>query len=102
MCIRDRSSRMGEEELHLAQFGPELAEHARELELMRYSLGFDRLQLAISDGWRNRVLRRAMRTLSLIHISEPTRLLSISYAVFCLKKKKKKKNNNKLNNLVKI
>eukprot|EP00658_Telonema_sp_P-2_P048516 TRINITY_DN36900_c0_g1_i2.p1 TRINITY_DN36900_c0_g1~~TRINITY_DN36900_c0_g1_i2.p1 ORF type:complete len:124 (-),score=45.45 TRINITY_DN36900_c0_g1_i2:94-465(-) len=30
--------------------------------------------------------------LSLIHISEPTRLLSISYAVFCLKKKKKKNN----------
>eukprot|EP00658_Telonema_sp_P-2_P049139 TRINITY_DN37365_c0_g1_i1.p1 TRINITY_DN37365_c0_g1~~TRINITY_DN37365_c0_g1_i1.p1 ORF type:complete len:254 (+),score=56.07 TRINITY_DN37365_c0_g1_i1:223-984(+) len=28
--------------------------------------------------------------LSLIHISEPTRLLSISYAVFCLKKKKTK------------
>ena len=33
--------------------------------------------------------------LSLIHISEPTRLLSISYAVFCLKKKKKKKKNKK-------
>ena len=31
--------------------------------------------------------------LSLIHISEPTRLLSISYAVFCLKKKKKNKHN---------
>eukprot|EP00658_Telonema_sp_P-2_P032240 TRINITY_DN23924_c0_g2_i1.p1 TRINITY_DN23924_c0_g2~~TRINITY_DN23924_c0_g2_i1.p1 ORF type:complete len:135 (+),score=25.28 TRINITY_DN23924_c0_g2_i1:225-629(+) len=30
--------------------------------------------------------------LSLIHISEPTRLLSISYAVFCLKKKKKNNN----------
>eukprot|EP00658_Telonema_sp_P-2_P080687 TRINITY_DN8082_c0_g1_i3.p1 TRINITY_DN8082_c0_g1~~TRINITY_DN8082_c0_g1_i3.p1 ORF type:complete len:266 (-),score=75.72 TRINITY_DN8082_c0_g1_i3:61-858(-) len=30
--------------------------------------------------------------LSLIHISEPTRLLSISYAVFCLKKKKTHKN----------
>src|SRR5678815_4590877 len=29
-----------------------------------------------------------LKTLSLIHISEPTRLLSISYAVFCLKKKK--------------
>src|SRR5674536_392782 len=29
-------------------------------------------------------------TLSLIHISEPTRLLSISYAVFCLKKKNAK------------
>src|SRR5678815_4950264 len=36
--------------------------------------------------------RAALRwslSLSLIHISEPTRLLSISYAVFCLKKKKK-------------
>eukprot|EP00658_Telonema_sp_P-2_P027698 TRINITY_DN21348_c0_g1_i1.p1 TRINITY_DN21348_c0_g1~~TRINITY_DN21348_c0_g1_i1.p1 ORF type:complete len:141 (+),score=24.53 TRINITY_DN21348_c0_g1_i1:83-505(+) len=31
-----------------------------------------------------------LQLLSLIHISEPTRLLSISYAVFCLKKKKKK------------
>ena len=30
-------------------------------------------------------------TLSLIHISEPTRLLSISYAVFCLKKKTNEK-----------
>src|SRR5678816_2291117 len=29
-----------------------------------------------------------IQALSLIHISEPTRLLSISYAVFCLKKKK--------------
>src|SRR5674536_357414 len=29
----------------------------------------------------------AVVDLSLIHISEPTRLLSISYAVFCLKKK---------------
>src|SRR5428012_19101 len=31
--------------------------------------------------------------LSLIHISEPTRLGMISYAVFCLKKKKKKEQN---------
>ena len=30
--------------------------------------------------------------LSLIHISEPTRLLSISYAVFCLKKKNENHN----------
>eukprot|EP00658_Telonema_sp_P-2_P015690 TRINITY_DN1605_c0_g1_i11.p1 TRINITY_DN1605_c0_g1~~TRINITY_DN1605_c0_g1_i11.p1 ORF type:complete len:199 (-),score=52.46 TRINITY_DN1605_c0_g1_i11:105-701(-) len=36
-----------------------------------------------------------MLELSLIHISEPTRLLSISYAVFCLKKKKKKKTRKK-------
>src|SRR5678816_2910214 len=38
----------------------------------------------------NRARRRGL-FLSLIHISEPTRLLSISYAVFCLKKKKKEK-----------
>ena len=36
--------------------------------------------------------------LSLIHISEPTRLLSISYAVFCLKKKKKKEKKEKEKN----
>src|SRR5678816_4717961 len=33
-------------------------------------------------------LASSIQYLSLIHISEPTRLLSISYAVFCLKKKK--------------
>ena len=32
--------------------------------------------------------KRAVLNLSLIHISEPTRLGMISYAVFCLKKKK--------------
>src|SRR5450756_2664516 len=36
------------------------------------------------------------RHLSLIHISEPTRLGMISYAVFCLKKKKKTKKNQKI------
>ena len=33
-------------------------------------------------------LKVSIYSLSLIHISEPTRLLSISYAVFCLKNKK--------------
>eukprot|EP00658_Telonema_sp_P-2_P071348 TRINITY_DN60618_c0_g1_i1.p2 TRINITY_DN60618_c0_g1~~TRINITY_DN60618_c0_g1_i1.p2 ORF type:complete len:120 (-),score=30.63 TRINITY_DN60618_c0_g1_i1:99-458(-) len=42
--------------------------------------GWDPLMLACFHGHLD---------LSLIHISEPTRLLSISYAVFCLKKKKK-------------
>src|SRR5674536_276730 len=40
------------------------------------------------DGQTLELLRGLVRSLSLIHISEPTRLLSISYAVFCLKKKK--------------
>src|SRR5665254_29522 len=39
---------------------------------------------------QRRAARQEVHELSLIHISEPTRLLSISYAVFCLKKKKKK------------
>src|SRR5659263_716643 len=38
---------------------------------------------------------RSSQPLSLIHISEPTRLGMISYAVFCLKKKKKKRAKNK-------
>src|SRR5674536_205182 len=47
----------------------------------------------IQDNWKD-VFRKMGANyegdgLSLIHISEPTRLLSISYAVFCLKKKKK-------------
>src|SRR5450756_536520 len=37
----------------------------------------------------SRGVLRADYDLSLIHISEPTRLGMISYAVFCLKKKKK-------------
>src|SRR5678816_2655844 len=41
------------------------------------------------DSRRSKRCHRSARRLSLIHISEPTRLLSISYAVFCLKKKKK-------------
>eukprot|EP00658_Telonema_sp_P-2_P067556 TRINITY_DN56482_c0_g1_i1.p1 TRINITY_DN56482_c0_g1~~TRINITY_DN56482_c0_g1_i1.p1 ORF type:complete len:285 (+),score=77.97 TRINITY_DN56482_c0_g1_i1:107-961(+) len=36
------------------------------------------------------IVLNTLWVLTLIHISEPTRLLSISYAVFCLKKKKKK------------
>src|SRR5450756_1543679 len=44
------------------------------------------------DRWdqrNNSYYRTAGHWLSLIHISEPTRLGMISYAVFCLKKKKK-------------
>eukprot|EP00658_Telonema_sp_P-2_P024143 TRINITY_DN19688_c0_g1_i3.p1 TRINITY_DN19688_c0_g1~~TRINITY_DN19688_c0_g1_i3.p1 ORF type:complete len:101 (+),score=29.72 TRINITY_DN19688_c0_g1_i3:138-440(+) len=41
-------------------------------------------------GWSKAWSWDTIQALSLIHISEPTRLLSISYAVFCLKKKKKR------------
>eukprot|EP00658_Telonema_sp_P-2_P060952 TRINITY_DN49723_c0_g1_i1.p1 TRINITY_DN49723_c0_g1~~TRINITY_DN49723_c0_g1_i1.p1 ORF type:complete len:243 (+),score=50.84 TRINITY_DN49723_c0_g1_i1:626-1354(+) len=42
----------------------------------------------------------SIKWLSLIHISEPTRLLSISYAVFCLKKKKGEEKTGKLSRWV--
>src|SRR5674536_389780 len=47
---------------------------------------------ALPDQGHQRAVpaQRPLADLSLIHISEPTRLLSISYAVFCLKKNKKK------------
>src|SRR5680860_1787210 len=41
-----------------------------------------------NDQAHHQIPFRARRTLSLIHISEPTRRTPISYAVFCLKKKK--------------
>src|SRR5450756_1149782 len=43
--------------------------------------------MGIHLAWRS---QSAICNLSLIHISEPTRLGMISYAVFCLKKKKNK------------
>src|SRR5450756_2801169 len=48
----------------------------------------------MADAWHRVTGGLAVCTgtiLSLIHISEPTRLGMISYAVFCLKKKKRKK-----------
>ena len=45
-------------------------------------------QVASLKVERRGKVRRAKLFLSLIHISEPTRLGMISYAVFCLKKKK--------------
>src|SRR5450756_3178168 len=47
--------------------------------------------VGVHSGIGARRVRSGAGGLSLIHISEPTRLGMISYAVFCLKKKKKKK-----------
>ena len=71
--------------------------HARVRDLYRagidVALGQDDIADAYYPFGRNNMLEVAFLAahllwmLSLIHISEPTRLLSISYAVFCLKKK---------------
>ena len=49
-------------------------------------------QFVITVGNIDFLVPGEVEALSLIHISEPTRLLSISYAVFCLKKKKSENN----------
>src|SRR5450759_4405561 len=71
------------------------------------SLSFDQIKampaverfvkLPCVEGWTDQAVWKGPRLsqvlkLSLIHISEPTRLGMISYAVFCLKKKKKTRN----------
>ena len=62
-------------------------------------IALKRLQETLTSIDKIKLLRgelpQAIEDLSLIHISEPTRPLYISYAVFCLKKKKKKKNKKK-------
>src|SRR5450756_2677007 len=55
---------------------------------MQHPIGFPTWFLA---AYPDVALWFTSQDLSLIHISEPTRLGMISYAVFCLKKKKKKK-----------
>src|SRR5674536_4829 len=46
---------------------------------------------SVTKSFEDKLLFEGLEFLSLIHISEPTRLLSISYAVFCLKKKTRDK-----------
>ena len=64
MCIRDRGENQPEDHVRYARNDL--------MGMVREDLGYDMARHV---------------DLSLIHISEPTRLLSISYAVFCLKKK---------------
>src|SRR5659263_201070 len=84
------SGKMGESVLKKTQFKFEViyntpektsAEDTKKAALKILELACDLLLFSGGDGTAG--------DLSLIHISEPTRLGMISYAVFCLKKKKK-------------
>eukprot|EP00658_Telonema_sp_P-2_P067687 TRINITY_DN56618_c0_g1_i1.p1 TRINITY_DN56618_c0_g1~~TRINITY_DN56618_c0_g1_i1.p1 ORF type:complete len:100 (-),score=19.45 TRINITY_DN56618_c0_g1_i1:45-344(-) len=93
MCIRDRYCRQS-----ILMAADEKMYDTRML--LRAGVDMDdvpnRAARTIQCCFRSNVARFELRWrvlhLSLIHISEPTRLLSISYAVFCLKKKKPRNN----------
>eukprot|EP00658_Telonema_sp_P-2_P077267 TRINITY_DN6945_c0_g1_i1.p1 TRINITY_DN6945_c0_g1~~TRINITY_DN6945_c0_g1_i1.p1 ORF type:complete len:234 (+),score=68.53 TRINITY_DN6945_c0_g1_i1:187-888(+) len=63
---------------------------ARNEQSLKTSQNLHRSLVEHNIALRQQVSELREQMLSLIHISEPTRLLSISYAVFCLKKKKPK------------
>src|SRR5674536_395620 len=79
ICIRDSKGTKANDTFMT------IVQTAKKLGVSAYDYIFDR----VSNKFE--MLSLAQLILSLIHISEPTRLLSISYAVFCLKKKKTKK-----------
>ena len=58
--------------------GPDLSELTYKTELLESNL------LRIRDELEGRTKEQERLFLSLIHISEPTRLLSIAYAVVCV------------------
>eukprot|EP00658_Telonema_sp_P-2_P084990 TRINITY_DN9583_c0_g1_i2.p1 TRINITY_DN9583_c0_g1~~TRINITY_DN9583_c0_g1_i2.p1 ORF type:complete len:130 (-),score=37.01 TRINITY_DN9583_c0_g1_i2:45-434(-) len=75
----------------LVQLSKEAAPRLTERQITRREKLSKVLMLTGFVGWLfGRGAIYMLENLSLIHISEPTRLLSISYAVFCLKKKKNK------------
>ena len=110
-CIREF------EEVYLMMRIPQLGEDAVRLRFIPFALkdiakkwlyNLPASSISTWDDLSKSFLRNSIpfkkRPLSLIHISEPTRLLSISYAVFCLKKKEnnkqeKGKNNHKLSRI---
>eukprot|EP00658_Telonema_sp_P-2_P016415 TRINITY_DN16369_c0_g1_i1.p1 TRINITY_DN16369_c0_g1~~TRINITY_DN16369_c0_g1_i1.p1 ORF type:complete len:831 (-),score=223.21 TRINITY_DN16369_c0_g1_i1:9-2501(-) len=69
---------------------PEVVEAYLVRNMIKVSLFKSQTEIIPQTTTTTEAAEGGVEELSLIHISEPTRLLSISYAVFCLKKKKKK------------
>eukprot|EP00658_Telonema_sp_P-2_P000182 TRINITY_DN10059_c0_g1_i1.p1 TRINITY_DN10059_c0_g1~~TRINITY_DN10059_c0_g1_i1.p1 ORF type:complete len:102 (+),score=39.30 TRINITY_DN10059_c0_g1_i1:178-483(+) len=97
MCIRDRVSTAVVEPYNAVLATHSLLEHTDVAVMLDNEAIYDICRRCLDIERPTYTNLNRLISLSLIHISEPTRLLSISYAVFCLKKKKKKQNQNPLN-----
>src|SRR5678815_5163043 len=94
MCIRDRNLHLDLRLILVQQTNERTVRRTNEHKTYYISRRSKCKKLENYDSHKktNNIRGISVRyLLSLIHISEPTRLLSISYAVFCLKKKKKTK-----------
>eukprot|EP00658_Telonema_sp_P-2_P062896 TRINITY_DN51564_c0_g1_i1.p1 TRINITY_DN51564_c0_g1~~TRINITY_DN51564_c0_g1_i1.p1 ORF type:complete len:295 (+),score=39.34 TRINITY_DN51564_c0_g1_i1:17-901(+) len=87
VCVPDWSYQASAEVTSICDAVPMLCDIETDLSRGRSLRAYQACLVATIDLAAQK--RRILVALSLIHISEPTRLLSISYAVFCLKKKKK-------------
>src|SRR5450756_3062456 len=88
---RTRRISQGNKYLHRGRHGQDRAGSEGGKRAGSSSAGAEKPCLSLQANWTGSRAAVAMALqLSLIHISEPTRLGMISYAVFCLKKKKRK------------
>eukprot|EP00658_Telonema_sp_P-2_P039047 TRINITY_DN27915_c0_g1_i1.p1 TRINITY_DN27915_c0_g1~~TRINITY_DN27915_c0_g1_i1.p1 ORF type:complete len:436 (-),score=81.27 TRINITY_DN27915_c0_g1_i1:25-1332(-) len=95
--LKDATTRVAATDIRAGLLENEVRAMRSNEEVLRSELAQEREKvrvLSLDSEYARRTLEGVLSTayihqhLSLIHISEPTRLLSISYAVFCLKKKK--------------
>eukprot|EP00825_Cyclidium_porcatum_P006129 TRINITY_DN13008_c0_g1_i1.p1 TRINITY_DN13008_c0_g1~~TRINITY_DN13008_c0_g1_i1.p1 ORF type:complete len:156 (+),score=44.98 TRINITY_DN13008_c0_g1_i1:29-496(+) len=89
-----------EEKYFLEYFYPEILQAlAKQNSDVFSSQLLDQAYIIIKSYFSNKQkkIQQSILDLSLIHISEPTRLGMISYAVFCLKKKKQKNTSHSIN-----
>src|SRR5665648_103739 len=92
--LNEKQAQLMHEALRSIETNTTLQGIAKQLSAELQKKGISEEQRRILVNLKHKIQKKsASLNLSLIHISEPTRLGMISYAVFCLKKKKKTKLN---------
>eukprot|EP00831_Metopus_contortus_P035744 TRINITY_DN28438_c0_g1_i1.p1 TRINITY_DN28438_c0_g1~~TRINITY_DN28438_c0_g1_i1.p1 ORF type:complete len:117 (+),score=34.66 TRINITY_DN28438_c0_g1_i1:150-500(+) len=99
MCIRDsiNAEYMGFANCNMPEYFEKPDKKFYEEHISKLGVKLDQFKVLSSEVASLKLSEQqssqmTIHFLSLIHISEPTRPLYISYAVFCLKKKKKLQN----------